>query len=156
MCIRDRDNPPSCKNYFQLIDSFTGRVLKKTLPPQNDSGVDMEWDLREFDGRTVRLEIVDGDSSGSFSWLAVGGFKPAHLVSIPENDLQRIVNRQDAIALLVHELKLTDALKAVDNIAYNPVASTKARSLIAKSLLANGSEMQLAKLSGFLLDDMEP
>ena len=150
------DNPPSGKNYFQIIDSITGRVLKKTLPPQNDSGVDMEWDLREFDGRTVRLEIVDGDSSGSFSWLAVGGFKPADLVSIPENDLQRIVNRQDAIALLVHDLKLTDALKAVDNIAYNPVASTKARSLIAKSLLANGSEMQLAKLSGLLLDDMEP
>ena len=57
---------------------------------------------------------------------------------------------------MVHDLKLTDSLKAVDNIAYNPVASTKARSLIAKSLLANGSEMQLAKLSGLLLDDMEP
>ena len=150
------DKPPSGKSYFQIVDSSTDRVLKKTLPPQNDFGENIEWDLREFDGRSVRLEIVDGDTSGSFSWLAVGGFKPADLVSIPENDLQRTVKRQDTIALLIHDLNLTDALQAVDSIVYNPVASTKARSLIAKSLLANGSELQLAKLAGLLLDDMEP
>ena len=150
------DNPPSGKNYFQLIDSITGRVLKKTLPPQNDSGVDMEWDLREFDGRTVRLEIVDGDASGSFAWLAVGGFKPADLVPIPENDLPVIVKRQNAVALLVHDLDLIDVLNSAESIVNNPVASIKARSFIAKALLANGSEQQLTKLSALLLDDMEP
>ena len=150
------DNPPSGKNYFQLVDSITGRVLKKTSPPQNDSGVDMEWDLREFDGRSVRLEIVDGDASGSFSWLAVGGFTPADLVPIPENDLPVIVKRQNAAALLVYDLNLIDVLHAADSIAYNPVAPIKARSFIAKALLANGSELQLTKLSELLLDDMEP
>ena len=150
------DNPPSGKNYFQIIDSITGRVLKKTLPPQNDSGVDMEWDLREFDGRTVRLEIVDGDASGSFAWLAVGGFKPAGLVPIPENDLPVIVKRQNAVALLVHDLDLIDVLNSAESIVNNPVASIKARSFIAKALLANGSEQQLTKLSALLLDDTEP
>ena len=149
-------NPPSGKNYFQLVDSITGRVLRKTLPPQNDSGVDMEWDLREFEGRSVRLEIVDGDTSGSFAWLAVGGFEPADLVPIPENDLPVIVKRQDTVALLVHGLNLIDVLHSADSIAYNPVASIKARSFISKALLANGSEQQLTKLSGLLLDDMEP
>jgi len=150
------DNPPNSKNYFQLVDSITGRVLKKTLPPQNDSGEDIEWDLREFDGRSVRLEIVDSDSSGSFAWLAVGGFKPDDLVPIPENDLPVIVKRQNAVALLVHNLNLIDVLHAVDSIAYNPVASINARSFIAKALLANGSDLQLNKLSGLLLDDREP
>ena len=150
------DNPPNSKNYFQLVDSSTDRVLKKTLPPQNDFGENIEWDLREFDGRSVRLEIVDGNTSGSFSWLAVGEFKPAALVPMPESNLQVIVKRQETIAILINDLNLNDALHAADYIAYNPVASIKARSFMAKALLANGSKLQLTKLSGLLLDSMEP
>ena len=149
------DRPVNGKNYFQLVDSISGRVLKKTAPPRNDGGVEMEWDLREFAGRRVRLEIVDGDTNGSFAWLAVGGFEP-NVAPIPEHDLQTITRRQTAVARVVHDLKLREVLISAESIAHNPAASTEARSLVAQALLANGTAPQQTKLGDLLMDETAP
>ncbi len=149
------DNPPNGKNYFQLVDAVSGRVLKKTLPPRNDSGVEMEWDLREFAGRRARLEIVDGDTNGSFAWLAVGGFTP-EVVPLPEHDLVATAQRQQAVARIVHDLKLAGVLDEAGSIAHNAAAPTEARTLIAQAVLANGDTSQQAKLAGLLADETTP
>ena len=149
------DRPVNGKNYFQLVDAVSGRVLKKTAPPRNDAGVEMEWDLREFVGRRARLEIVDGDTNGSFAWLAVGGFEP-DIAPIPEHDLQTITRRQTAVARVVHDLKLGEVLNSAESIAHNPAASTEARSLVAQALLANGTALQQTKLGDLLTDETAP
>ncbi len=149
------DNPTNGKNYFQLIDADSGRVLKKTPPPGNDSGVEMEWDLRLLTGRRARLEIVDGDSNGSFAWLAVGGFKP-DVVPIPAYDPATVAKRQQAVARVVHDLRLAGALDAAEVVANNPLAPTEARSLVAQAILANGNARQQTKLGELLANGATP
>jgi len=149
------DNPPNGKNYFQLVDVATGRVLKKTFPPRNDSGVEMEWDLRQFAGRRARLEIVDEDSNDSFAWLAVGGFKP-EVMPLPEHDLLATARRQRAAARMVHDLNLIEVFDTAESIAHNRSASTEARSLVARVLLANGTAKQQTKLTELLADETSP
>ena len=149
------DRPPNGKNYFQLVDAATGRVLKKTLPPRNDSGVEMEWDLRSLAGHRARLEIVDGDSNGSFAWLAVGGFKP-DVAPIPDHDPATVAKRQQAASQVVHDLRLVETLEAASAVAGNPLAPTEARSLVAQAILANGNAQQQIKLTELLADEASP
>ena len=149
------DKPANGKNYFQLVDADSGRVLKKALPPRNDLGVEVAWDLRSLNVRRARLEIVDGDSSGKFAWLAVGGFKP-EVVPIPDYDPTTIANRQEAVARILHDLRLTRELNAAEILASNPLAPTKARSLIAQAILANGNARQKTEIAKILADDNAP
>ncbi len=149
------DNPPNGKNYFQLVDAATGRVLKKTLPPRNDSGAEMEWDLRSLAGHRARLEIVDSDSNGSFAWLAVGDFKP-NVAPIPDHDPATIANRQQAAARVVHDLRLDESLEAAAVVANNPLVPTEARSLVARAILTNGSTQQQSRLTELLADEASP
>ena len=149
------DKPANGKNYFQLIDADSGRVLKKTLPPRNDSGVEVKWDLRSLNGRRARLEIVDSDSNSRFAWLAVGEFKP-EVVPIPDYDPATVAKRQETAARMLHDLRLVETLDTAAVVARSPLAPTEARSLVAQTILANGNARQQTKLGELLADDTAP
>ena len=59
------------QNFVALVDNTTGAELRKTPAPGNDVLVPREWDVADLKGRTVRVQLVDGNSDGAFAWLGV-------------------------------------------------------------------------------------
>lgn len=70
------DQPDSHSNQIQLVDANTQEVLLTAFPPRSDTAQRVEWDLKPFTGRSVQIRMIDGDTGGSFAWMAVGGFEP--------------------------------------------------------------------------------
>ncbi len=66
--------PDTKKNFVRLVDAELGTVLQTVYPPRSDTAIQMIWSLPEHAGRSVRLEIVDGDNGNAYAWLAVGRF----------------------------------------------------------------------------------
>lgn len=64
------------KNEVRLVDADSGEVLRRTPPSGSDAALRREWDLGEFKGRKVCIELVDGDTGTGWAWLCVGGFSP--------------------------------------------------------------------------------
>ncbi len=62
------------KNYVQLHDAQNDAVLAKAFPPRNDTAQKITWSLADAQGKSVYLEIVDGDNASAYAWLAVGRF----------------------------------------------------------------------------------
>src|SRR6185369_9465195 len=77
------NNPP--KNFIRLREAQTNELLMEALPPRNDVAQKIEWDLAKFEGKKAYLELVDGDNTAAFAWLAAGRFTPA-VVDMPKND----------------------------------------------------------------------
>lgn len=59
------------QNYAALIDNKTGDILRSTPAPGNDALQELEWDVAELKGRTVRFQMVDGNGDGAFAWLGI-------------------------------------------------------------------------------------
>ena len=128
---------------------------EKDAATAHDSGVEMEWDLRSLAGHRARLEIVDGDSNGSFAWLAVGGFKP-DVAPIPE---PRSGHRcQTATGRRPSRARPTFGRNAGGRrgCCRESLAPTQARSLVAQAILANGNAQQQIKLTELLADEASP
>ncbi|MCA9079687.1 MAG: c-type cytochrome [Planctomycetaceae bacterium] len=88
-------------NWVRLRDAASGAVLREVAPPRNDLAQQVVWDLAEYKGRQVFLEIVDGDTASAYAWLAVGRF------SLPALDVGQRSNQQLGFEL-VTSLRLTD------------------------------------------------
>lgn len=58
-------------NYFQLVDADTKEVLLSSPPPQSDFPSWIEWDVSQFQERSVYIRIVDGNPEFAFAWLGV-------------------------------------------------------------------------------------
>ncbi|MDZ4402234.1 PVC-type heme-binding CxxCH protein [Prosthecobacter sp.] len=73
------------KNLVRVIDAETGRELARAFPPRNDTAKFTEFDLAAHAGKSVRLEIIDGDDGKAYAWLGITRIEPA-VVSV--NDFQ--------------------------------------------------------------------
>ncbi len=74
------------RNHLRLRDAESGAILKEITPPREDTAQRMDWDLSEFTGKQVSLELSDGDDAGGYAWFAVGRFEPAVLsVDLPQS-----------------------------------------------------------------------
>ncbi|KLU06940.1 putative transmembrane protein [Rhodopirellula islandica] len=71
--------PNPGQNLVRLRSAKTGEVLKQVLPPRSDVARRVVWDTRELAERTIRIEVVDGDSGTAYAWLATGGFSPERI-----------------------------------------------------------------------------
>ncbi|MGB7344507.1 MAG: PVC-type heme-binding CxxCH protein, partial [Pirellulaceae bacterium] len=79
------DAPMQEKNLVRICDSATGQVLNLWSPPRNDTAMPIVWETGDGEGRRVYVELVDGDTSGAYAWLAVGrfslpGLNPSHRI----------------------------------------------------------------------------
>jgi len=59
-------------NFLVLVEEATGKQLAGTLAPGNDALQQRSWDVAEFRGRRVRLEVHDQIAEGAFAWIGVG------------------------------------------------------------------------------------
>ncbi len=62
------------KNFVRLVDAESGAVMHTAFPPRSDIAKEVNWVTKEQAGRSVRIEIVDGDNGSAYAWLAVGRF----------------------------------------------------------------------------------
>lgn len=73
------DQPSHEKNRVQLIRASDSSILREALPPRSDVAILVKWDLKEIQGESVQLRIIDGDSDTAYAWLGVGDFQPPWL-----------------------------------------------------------------------------
>lgn len=72
VCGHDGQAGGQGKNFVALVDGRKGDVLAKTPPPSNDALQQRSWDVRDWKGRAVRIEMHDSDNGGAFAWMGVG------------------------------------------------------------------------------------
>ena len=68
---------PHDKNLVRIVESDTSRELARVFPPRDDKAKKEELDLSAHAGKSVCLEIIDGDSGKAYAWLGVTGIEPA-------------------------------------------------------------------------------
>lgn len=93
------------KNLVRLVDTQSGAVLKVAYPPRHDEARRLVWELSRYQGRKVRLEVVDGDTGDGYAWLAVGQFSHPDLV-LPKKGPRDLARDQVAVFELVRDLQL--------------------------------------------------
>lgn len=69
--------PPKNKNRVRLRLAETGETIAETAPPRDDVAQRVTWETGANRGKRVFVEVQDGDTGESYSWLAFGGFEPA-------------------------------------------------------------------------------
>jgi hypothetical protein len=72
ICGHDGPQGGQKKNFIALVDVKTGKILKQTMAPSADAMQERSWDVKALRGRSVRLEIHDGDSGAAFAWMGIG------------------------------------------------------------------------------------
>lgn len=92
------------KNLARVVDAQSGATLASVFPPRSDVCQRAELDLSGHAGKSVRLEIVDGDDGKSYAWLGVTRIEPA-VVSV--NDFQNEDSTRNALKTLAMMLQHT-------------------------------------------------
>jgi len=69
------NQPSHGKNRVVLKDAKTQLILASAEAPRNDIAQKVEWDLRQYSGKSGYLEIIDGDNNPrGYAWIAAGKF----------------------------------------------------------------------------------
>lgn len=92
------------KNLVRVVDAQSGTTLASVFPPRSDVCQRMELDLSAHTGKTVHLEIVDGDDGKAYAWLGITRLEPA-VVSV--NDFQSEESTRSALKTLAMLLQHT-------------------------------------------------
>ncbi|GBG06951.1 hypothetical protein PAT3040_01493 [Paenibacillus agaridevorans] len=58
------------QNYYYLKRASDNSILFTAKPPQGEDFVVQQWDVSAYVGEQVYFQIIDGNSSSSFAWLA--------------------------------------------------------------------------------------
>lgn len=57
--------------YLELVDAGTGEVLAHLAPPVSHTPLEARLDVSRWQGRTVRLEIVDENTGDAYAWVGL-------------------------------------------------------------------------------------
>ena len=95
---------PHDKNIVRVVDAQNGTVFASVFPPRSDVCQRTELDLSAHTGKSVRLEIVDGDDGKAYAWLGITRIEPA-VVSV--NDFQNEDSTRTALKTLAMLLQHT-------------------------------------------------
>ena len=63
------DQPAANKNRLVLRDATSKSVVREAAPPRNDVGQRVTWNLSDLAGRSVYLELTDGDTGSAYAWI---------------------------------------------------------------------------------------
>lgn len=108
------DKPLQNRNFVQVRDAETFRILKRWSSRRNDTAQEIRWETEDDAGRNVFVELVDGDTANAYAWLAAGRF------SVPAlNPSQYVADRRLGAGLIAtfqlkefRKILTEDALKA--------------------------------------------
>ncbi|OYP36591.1 PVC-type heme-binding CxxCH protein [Rhodopirellula sp. MGV] len=126
----DPSKPLQQKNFVALHDVATGAVIQRWSPPRNDTAQQITWDSADAQGKSVYLELVDGDTAGAYAWIAVGRFSVDAL-----NPSELLQNRRLATAL-VADFQLKQLKPALRTLLTDPEVSPSLATAYADALVA--------------------
>ncbi|MCX6850772.1 MAG: c-type cytochrome [Verrucomicrobia bacterium] len=90
------------KNFVRVVDAQSGAALASVFPPRHNDCRREELDLAKYVGKSVRLEIVDGDDRKAYAWLGVTRIEPK-VVSV--NDFQNEDSARESLKTLATMLQ---------------------------------------------------
>ncbi|WP_158545190.1 DUF7133 domain-containing protein [Bremerella cremea] len=117
MCGQDGypNQPDAKQNYVQLKLADSGQVIGKHFGPRNDVAQRFTFDTSRYAGQRGVIEVVDGNASDSWAWLAVQGFSP-EVPAFPSDDQRGTKEDLGKTIAVYHLQEATDDLKrAIDN-----------------------------------------
>jgi putative heme-binding domain-containing protein len=82
-------------NHVRLVHVKTGEVLQEAFPPRSDTAAPVNWDLSQWQGQPLFLEVHDGDGGSAYAWIAAGRFSEPSL-----DHSNQLDDWRDAIALM--------------------------------------------------------
>jgi putative heme-binding domain-containing protein len=134
-----------------LREAGSGRILKSSPPPRQDTAQKVNWDLKDFAGQTGYLEVIDRDTDPAFAWLAVGRFEPevVPFPTIAPNEAEQCV--ESAIEL-AGALGLGTLEEPLAKVLTDPSESLGARAAAAKAIEKIHPENHITEL-GAILDN---
>ena len=84
---------PRQLSYVELIDANTKQSLLREYVPNNDIAAVVSWNLMPFVNREVAIQIVDGDASPMYAWIAAGNFSvPTLATSHARTELMQAIH----------------------------------------------------------------
>ena len=92
------------KNLVRVVDAQSGATLASVFPPRHNDCRRVELDLAKHVGKSVRIEIVDGDDGKAYAWLGITRIEPA-VVSV--NDFQNEDSTRSSLKTLAMLLQHT-------------------------------------------------
>ncbi|MCB1231983.1 MAG: c-type cytochrome [Verrucomicrobiae bacterium] len=93
-----------------------GELIEKAFPPRNDVAQKVEWDLTKFEGKQVRLELVDGDAGKSYAWLGITRIEPAES-TVSVDEFAGASDRAEALRLLAQMLRHVAPVELRDRLS---------------------------------------
>ena len=142
---KDRQN----KNGLRLVDSISGEVLRVEYAPRHDTAQPYHWDLSQFQGREVTLEIFDTDEGAAYAWLAMGRLKPV-VVSFPKMSPNEEGGRLVSAAQLVRDLQLNQFKPKLKEWLLGSIPDVTVSVAAAKALSRFDKENLPVRLADFL------
>jgi putative heme-binding domain-containing protein len=129
------------KNFVRLRDANSHEILKQTTPPRNDTAQRVQWKFDGASGRRVYVEMVDGDASGAYAWLAVGRF------SVPGLNPSRLVEDRRNAASIAGRFQLVELREPLAAVLREPDTDRETMSAIASALVTTKSDSRLAAIA---------
>ncbi|GAB5402170.1 MAG: hypothetical protein Aurels2KO_04010 [Aureliella sp.] len=142
----DRPSEPDHgKSFVRLLDNRGNEIFRAT-PPRNDVAHHVTWQLKKHAKSQVRFEIVDGDNSAAYAWLAVGGF---NLASLNPSDQTQTLGTIRKLVELPIERPIDLQTQAFMNELLANALSPAQRTQLLASLLIHNSQPLAALLVQF-------
>ncbi len=121
--------PLKRQNFIRLRDAVTGELLREAAPLRNDVAQLVEWNTADLQGRKVVVELVDGDATSAYAWIAVGRFSEDRL-----NPSDQDLRRSDA-ETLIGDFSLTELQPALAQLLTAESLTRKSKAETAAALL---------------------
>ena len=103
LCGHDGQGGGRGEDFMALVQAGTGRILKKTAPPNHDTMKAFTWDVSHLQGTRARIEVHDGNPGTAYAWMGVGSIdaSPAFKIDFSEGMPARWTSPEQAASLRV-------------------------------------------------------
>ncbi len=148
------NQPVHDENFVHLRDAASGQILRTAKPPRNDVAQLIKWDLRDVEGKTGFLELVDNNTDRAYAWLAAGRFEP-EVVPMPRIAPSESEQLQAAGCELAGTLRLSGLETRLAGILSSKAVSWQAVIAAGRALAEINAARHLAEFKT-IIDSGEP
>jgi putative heme-binding domain-containing protein len=150
-----RVGPSNNKSRVRLVTADTREVLAETSPPRSDQAQLVTWQLAPFAGRSAYIEVTDGDTGGSYAWVAFGRLDPA-VVPMPPASPSEAQRRQQDACLIAGAFGLNELAPDLSRLLASADSTADTRMAAARALAACGSTTGIPLLTQIVVDPAQP
>nr|WP_207396728.1 c-type cytochrome [Bremerella alba] len=141
-------------NLVRVCLADGNRMIAQQKVPRNDVAKHFKLSLNKHAGKRGYVEVVDGNSSKSYAWIAVHDFSP----EVPALPFQNEAASKIALLRAVQDFQLTSAESQLVKLMSNPKLDVETQVAIAEALHHLGRSDKLADMlvAMLLKSDLTP